>query len=148
MTTRTQEATMTQTTTETITEHQIQTLCDEAAAAGDTAQVRLCEEALCCLEERELDHESVRACVDAINDATAQDETHATPTTDSELWDMVLGPYETPATVLAEADGQGITPQDYLRSAVDDAIDQGLAVDDRGGDAFSRLCRLVGVVDG
>lgn len=67
------------------------------------------------------------------------------PQTAKQIWNMVLGPHTSPADALAEADQQSITPQDYLRSALDEAISQGLEVDT--GRAYQQLCETAGVAD-
>lgn len=60
------------TTIETVTEAQINSLCDEAAAAGDMAQVELCNLALSDLERPWEGTENLAACVETIRNAEAQ----------------------------------------------------------------------------
>jgi hypothetical protein len=58
-------------------------------------------------------------------------------------WHAVLGAYETPESVLAEAESQSITPQDYVRSAVEESISQGADFD--RDDTYADLCRQLGI---
>lgn len=57
---------------DTVTETQISNLRDEAAAAGDFAQVELCNLALAELERPWEGTEALAECVAAIRDAEAQ----------------------------------------------------------------------------
>lgn len=70
---------MTTTTTETVTRSQIQSLRTEAALAGDSLQVELCDTALGRWSAQPAEAgeataiaEALQACVDAIADAEAQ----------------------------------------------------------------------------
>ena len=63
---------MTDTTIETITIEQIRTLRAEAASAGDSEQVDLCEFAEKDFQLGEYETASVAACVAAIREAEAQ----------------------------------------------------------------------------
>jgi len=123
--------------TKTITRYQVRQLQIEAGSAGDTAMVTACRSALASEVWPPLN--SIRRgayddCAAAILDAASQDETHATPTTDGQLWDMVLGSYTTPADGWTAA---------AVTEALDAAIDQGLSVN--RDDALARLRRMADV---
>ena len=60
------------TTIETVTEAQVNSLCDEAASAGDMAQVERCRLALAELERPWEGLENLQACVEVIRNAEAQ----------------------------------------------------------------------------
>lgn len=75
-----------------------------------------------------------------------------------EAWNAVLGPDTTPQMVLEDAEHAGITPQDWICGACDQAINalgtKGMGLSEefvtalRGGEVFGDLCRQCGVAAG
>jgi hypothetical protein len=59
------------------------------------------------------------------------------------IWNAAFGPTETRESVLAEAETQSRTPQDYARSCLVEAIDQG--ADFELDVAFADVCHQLGV---
>lgn len=64
---------------------------------------------------------------------------------DDQLWTAVLG-LDTPEQMIATAEDQRLTPQDYIGDAVRIAREQGLTVD--ADEAFRRLCKMAEVFPG
>lgn len=90
--------------------------------------------------------DSYDAAAGAMQDAMSEDDAGRAHWDDEGTWNSCFGPTETRATVLAEAESQGVTPQGYARSCVEDAIDQGATFD--ADEAFASLCRQLGVAIG
>ena len=63
--------------------------------------------------------------------------------TNESIWNAAFGPYETCVSVLVEAEIQSITPQDYVRSCLVEAREQG--ADFELDAAFASVCRQLGV---
>ena len=131
----------------TITRNQIVNLHNDAIARGDRRLANNCLVALTCcradgsVQPEYSDHSALAASVSAINDAETQKE----PSWDDEgYWAACFGPTETRESVLAECESQRATPQDYARSCIYTAKDQGADFD---ADAAQKsLCHQLGVV--
>jgi hypothetical protein len=129
-------------TTQNPTDTEIATYQDRLAREGDHAGVELCEIALQCGEHTTASALDASRARDRLWQMMQDDAEPSQPHDASTIWVTCFG-NDTVEEVLREAKRQSVTPQDYARDAVRQAVEQGA---DLGGiDAYKSLCKSLGI---